>query len=120
MDSVSSSITSPGSGQWSPVYGLLIVESSARVQGKTRGGQGERSQRRATHLGEYASLGMWAVDCGPRQGYNVSIILAPCEGWEWAWGRDENDEGRGYSDAPEAPMVERARGCRARWAGGRD
>src|SRR5262249_6906530 len=26
----------------------------------------------------------------------------------------------GHSDAPEAPMVERARGRRARWAGGRD
>src|SRR5262249_33582741 len=42
---------------------LLIVESGARVQGKTRAGQGKSSQRRAIHLEEHATLGVWGVDC---------------------------------------------------------
>src|SRR5262249_11207998 len=28
--------------------------------------------------------GVWVIDCAPRQAYNVSIVMAPGERWEWA------------------------------------
>src|SRR5262249_53012651 len=49
--------------------------------------------------------------------YNISIIMAPCEGCHGHGGRDESNEGGGHSDALAASVVERACGRYARWAG---
>src|SRR5215475_307332 len=55
------------------------------------------------------------VDWRSCQAYNV-CVMTPCEGRD----RDETHLCGGHSDAPDVPMVECARGRRARWARGRD
>src|SRR5262249_20729641 len=38
--------------------------------------------------------GAWVVDCISRQAYKVSVIMAPCKRWSWAWGKCINGEVR--------------------------
>jgi len=31
-------------------------------------------------------MGDRKIDCGTRQGYKLSVVMAPCERWSWVWG----------------------------------
>src|SRR5262245_36764140 len=103
------SITSPGSGQWYPVWASYSGERRACPGEKPAEVRGRAANARQPIGGEHTTVrGVGAVDCRPRQGYNVSSMETRAN----LWG--------GEGDALTAPVGECPRGRRARWAGGRD
>jgi hypothetical protein len=51
--------------------------------------------------------GVWVIDCESRQGYKVSVVMAPCERWSWGEGEMAGESmvgwrGRGNLDAYQA------------------